>query len=148
MTMGIDLYKTEVERLYAQRAALANQMMQQQAQLGASPPLLSGQLGQIYGMGIVGGAAERELTKEERYQRELRALKTNVAGKTDLILGVLLGIGIVIGGSIALLGLKTVAITVLSIMGVLGAYFGLHKAVFAYHKRKFELEQATKAMLE
>jgi hypothetical protein len=155
MTIGLDLSYQQAMNQMAQ--VTANQMSQQQRDAFLNRPLSQGLGGILQSTPpsyispfppAMMGVAEREPAKEKQYNREMKALKKNVARATDLIIGGVVLSGIVIAAFIAFAGVKTAGITVLPSMGVLGLYFGIHKVVFAYHKRKFELDQATKAMLE
>jgi hypothetical protein len=91
---------------------------------------------------------EVKMTKEEIYQKELAELRWNTQRWVNIALACLSGAGVIAFAMFSIFGVKRSVIGVLSIVCGAGLYFGLHKAAFIYRKRKFDIDQATKAMLE
>lgn len=144
----------------AARNAMLDQMMQNDLAraLAQQNGLYNSQMGSISGAGIMGPptyypgpagvAQEYAPDPKESYEKELYTIRKRTSTLVDVTLGVVLGMVLVVGSMVFLIGPARAALMVLSVAGGVGLYLGLHKAAFLYYKRKFDIAQATKAMLE
>jgi hypothetical protein len=146
MSLGIDLQQQAMQQDFYRQQQLQNAAYQRELYANKWQP------GLYLGMAVApqqqSYTALSKPTKEQVYKEGVEALRKQTSAIVDMSFGITLVVACVLAGAVKVFGGFWTAVGALSIVGGVGLYLGIHKAVFAYRKRKYDLAQATKAMME